>query len=162
MRGMRDSGFVISLALVASLVGHFAIQKHFERRARGITSRTGQQIAERALRPASKWLKTRVRLVSERISNGKCQPLKCLDLLADSHISLEGIVPAARHIIPKIDVQGKPQTCRPAILPAVRYQLPPTPLGPKTSETDETNAQDVDTSAVRDVIEHELSTHDTR
>lgn len=33
MRGMRNTGGVVSLALLASLVGHYAIHRHFERRS---------------------------------------------------------------------------------------------------------------------------------
>ena len=48
MKGLRSSESVIALVLLASLVGHFAIQKNFERRSRAMLRLA---LADRSLSP---------------------------------------------------------------------------------------------------------------
>lgn len=141
MKGLRNSEFVVSLALLASLVGHFAIQRHFESRTR-LLLQLAQ--AERAAGSISPLFSSSDNVPTPAdIGLPSCLP----DLPKDSHI------------VPALDVQAdkaadptggsKPH---PAPVP------PPADADAASNESHGTAKPDDSLSAaVRSVIEAELS-----
>lgn len=139
MRGLRSSEFVVSLALLASLVGHFAIQTRFERRHRTQQlAQSGSSSIAPALFPV---------LESTEIG-GLPRPFP-----------FEELKPEGR-IVPALDIQGgesragSPQSDgRPSEVPT------PTDAEPSKTSPDGDSATDHgESSAVRTVIEEELAT----
>lgn len=142
MTGVRNNAFVVSLALLASLVGHFAIQRHFERRNRAVLNRAFVD------RPAA----ADAPLFQPDFRPSDVASLKLPRILEEC--------PQAGRIIPALDLQDEqPQNRTSAATNAPPSPVPaPTDAAPANSaSTEESGEDDSNTSAVREVIEDELS-----
>lgn len=141
MKGLRNSESVIAIVLLASLVGHFAIQKHFERRS--------QAMLRLALTERSSPFKAPS--FGPGMDLSEIESLKLPRFLNDSQ--------TAGQILPALEIQGDDRsegthqegnTPKPVPAPADADQTPSSP------------SRDAgDSAGVRAVIEQELS-HATR
>jgi flagellar basal body rod protein FlgG len=142
MKGTRNTGFVVSLVALASLVGHFAIQRHFERQYRARPDSARHQRASSAK-------SVDVSAVGEFMQSGSAALIQPRDRLPQ--------------VIPASDVgetNDHDKSRRPPYPPAEV----PSPADAGTFEDPSSERKDIvdeSESAVRDVIEHELS-HATR
>jgi flagellar basal-body rod protein FlgG len=142
MKGARNTGFVVSLALLATLVGHIAIQRHFERESRSRGNFVDSSTAF-TLKPPG------FDISSEKPGSEGFRIPRPLD--------------RSRRVTPALGVQeekehdsGHQSNRPPAEVPA-----PTDAISAEDSSHAHTNVGDEDSAAVRDVIEHELS-HATR
>ena len=152
MRGLRNNGFVVSLALLASLVCHFAIQRHFERRNRAAFNLAGAQHSASANAP----------IFSPEFRPSDVGKFRLPRILDDSQ--REG------RIIPALDIQddedshprAAPSNTPPSAVPTPTDAAPANAASP--DESGESIVEDGNASAVREVIEDELShaTHEER
>ncbi len=134
MKFAWKTGFVASLALLATLVGHFAIHKHFERGARLVNLDETDFRSPNLPFTASELKQFNIPRFLADVSPEK-RVLPAVDIQGD-------------HQLGRVQRVGDPPTPVPAPNDAVPVEIPP---------SDETLALDIDTSAVRKVIEHELS-----
>lgn len=140
MKGLRSSESVIALVLLASLVGHFAIQKNFERRSRAMLRFA---LADRSLSP-------QVPLAGPSMDLPEIDRVKLPRFLSD--------VQTGGRIMPALEIQGDD----PAEDSPRDREAPTTVPVPGDSEPSAPTARDAgDSSGVRAVIEQELS-HATR
>ncbi len=137
MTGVRNTGFVVSLALLASLVGHVAVQRHFERRAQSNIDRVR---AERSSRPFD---------LSFEASD--IEGLEMPQFLDEARRQGQ-IIPALASRDDSSQDKADPHNNPPKSVPAPTDAVPV-----DASRSDEAISEGPDTSAVRDVIEHELS-----
>lgn len=140
MKGLRNSESVIALVLLASLVGHFAIQKNFERRSQAM-----------------------LRLALAGKSSSSRAPSACpsMDLSEIEELPLPGILSDAQmggRILPALEIQsGSPSEESHRDSPTAV----PVPADADPSATAPAARDNGDSSGVRAVIEQELS-HATR
>ena len=151
MRGMRNTGGVVSLALLASLVGHVAIHRHFERRHHAqFSSADAKQRVEfdgvycehdqqEAFEPFAVGRETLVQ-----------HPHGLKDQIHREVISALG----------QQDAGGHPTIVQVGDVPS-QVPSPVDPLPQEITEPTESARDAGEASAVRGVIEHELS-HATR
>lgn len=145
MKVVRHTWLVVSLAILAMLVGNFAIQSHFRSATRIV------DITDAELHPACDDLRQypSPRIMTESGKN------KMPRFLSD--------VASGSPVIPALDIQTREphgQTQRVAD-PPTAVPTPADAVPVDVPSADETNSQYDNTSAVREVIEHELS-HATR
>jgi hypothetical protein len=153
MRGVRNTGFVVSLALLASLVGHFAIQKHFERRTRGMIARLSSESAS----------------PSDTSLFHSSRPPALFDRSTAPHLLDD--TPSPGQVISALGVHERFTGGRAQVVQAQQTENPPTTVPAPTdaapvdaSLSDSSHEAEIhpgDANAVRNVIEHELS-HATR
>lgn len=139
MKGLRNGEFVVSLALVASLVSHFAIQKHFERRARNAALQVEAQ------KPAA--LKA---------------PMfqQALELAANDKVKLPRFLsemPPESQIVPALDVQRDEPGERHAQVAGPPNTVPAPADAELTTTPPRREANEDGKAAVREVIEEELA-----
>jgi len=136
MRGARNTGFVVSLALLASLVVHFAIQQHFSRHVR-----------------------SRVNLVNSNPASHTGAPFGSSSGKPDFDGSkMPRFLDGNRHVVPALDVQedsGEPQ--RQSADTPKEVPAPADSAGSEISTDRQKADLEERSSAVREVIEDELA-----
>jgi flagellar basal-body rod protein FlgG len=148
MTGVRSTGVVVSLALLASLVCHVAIQRHFERRTRTIAPVAIDSMSEIDLST------TTAPRICPPVDMPELRALRLPRFLADQQPGN-----FKSHILPALQIQEGDAGEQPLRADNSPTTVPvPGDAGLAEEPADEEFvSRNVDTSAVRDVIEHELA-----